>query len=77
MPGGQQPVDAWRYVGVGLTLALSTMFFGWLGLQADDAWGTDPWLTLGGAFVGAVAGFWYLYRELVVIPREQERERKR
>lgn len=65
-----------RYLGIGLTWALSTALFLYLGTLADDWLGTDPWLTLVGAFVGAAAGFWYMYRHLVMEPQRRERERK-
>ena len=68
--------EASKYLGIGLTWALSTVLFLYLGTVLDDRLGTDPWLTLIGAFVGAAAGFWYMYRHLVVEPREAERRRR-
>lgn len=64
-----------EYLGHGLTWAASTLLFLWLGTKADVWLGTEPWLTLGGALVGAVAGFYHMYHHLVVAPRERERER--
>jgi hypothetical protein len=69
--GNGTAAEASRYLGVGLTWALSTALFTWLGTRADAWLGTDPWLTLVGAFTGAVAGFWYMYRNLVIEPRER------
>lgn len=66
-------VEAGRYLGHGLTWALSTAFFLFLGLQADRWLGTTPLLTILGAFVGAGAGFYNLYYRLVIEPRERER----
>lgn len=54
-----------RYLGYGLTWALSTLLFLYLGSLADKRLGSDPWLTLIGAFVGAAAGFYYLYNGLL------------
>jgi F0F1-type ATP synthase assembly protein I len=69
--------DASRYIGTGLTWALSTLLFLYLGTLADEWLGTAPWLTLVGAFVGAAAGFWYMYYHLVVAPqREPDQDRK-
>jgi F0F1-type ATP synthase assembly protein I len=65
-----------RYLGIGLTWALSTALFLYLGSLADGWLGTEPWLTLVGAFVGAAAGFWYMYRHLVVEPQRRQREGK-
>lgn len=70
----QQPgVEA--YLGHGLTLAASTLLFLWLGTKADEWLNTEPWLTLLGAFVGAAAGFYHMVQQLIVVPRERERER--
>ena len=63
--------EASKYLGIGLTWALSTGLFTWLGTRADAWLDTAPWLTLVGAFTGAVAGFWYMYRHLVIEPRER------
>lgn len=65
-----------RYLGVGLTWALSTVAFLLLGRAADGWLGTEPVLTLLGAFVGASAGFYSMYHHLVVVPRRREAERK-
>lgn len=61
-----------EYTGHGLTFAASTLLFLWLGTKADGWLGTEPWLALLGAFVGAGAGFYHMYRQLVVVPRERE-----
>lgn len=65
--------QATRYLGIGLTWALSTGLFLYLGTVADARLGTDPWLTLIGAFVGGAAGFWYMYYHLVVEPERRRR----
>lgn len=68
MSHGQKPspqVEISRYLGFGLTWALSTLLFLWLGTLADKWLGTKPALTLIGAFVGAAAGFYYMYSHLV------------
>jgi F0F1-type ATP synthase assembly protein I len=66
-----------KYVGTGMTWALSTVLFLYAGHLLDGRLGTTPWLTLIGAFVGAAAGFWYMYYHLVVEPqRQRERDRK-
>lgn len=65
--------EASRYLGVGMTWALSTALFLWLGTLADGRWDTEPIFTLLGAAIGAAAGFYYMYHHLVTMP---ERERK-
>jgi F0F1-type ATP synthase assembly protein I len=65
--------DVSRYLGLGLTMAASTALFLYLGSLADRRLGTEPWLTLVGAFVGAAAGFYYMYRHLVIEPQRSGR----
>jgi F0F1-type ATP synthase assembly protein I len=69
--GGRESgsADAGRYLGIGLTVALSTLLFLWLGHRADRWLGTEPWFTLIGVFVGAAAGFYHMYYHLVIAPR--------
>lgn len=64
--------SAGEYLGHGLTWAASTLLFLWLGNEADGWLGTEPWLALAGAFVGAGAGFYYMYHHLVVAPRDRD-----
>ncbi|CAN5811968.1 hypothetical protein BH23GEM9_BH23GEM9_14850 [soil metagenome] len=70
--GPDSTAQASKYVGTGLTMALSTGLFLFLGVRADRWLGTTPWLTLIGVFVGAVAGFWYMYYHLVIEPRDRK-----
>lgn len=56
--------SASAYAGMGLQFALSILLFVWLGQWLDRKLGTDPWLLLLGAFVGAGAGFYAIYRRL-------------
>lgn len=66
---------AGEYLGHGLTLAASTLLFLWLGTRADTWLGTEPWLALLGAFVGAGAGFYHMYHHLIVVPRDRDKGR--
>ena len=61
-----------RYMGIGLTMALATGLFMYAGVRADRWLGTEPWLTLLGAFTGAGAGFYYMYYHLVIEPRDRD-----
>ncbi|MBI4540617.1 MAG: AtpZ/AtpI family protein [Gemmatimonadetes bacterium] len=63
-------------MGYGLTWALSTALFLFVGRWLDGRLGTDPWLMILGAFVGGGAGFYSLYYHLVVEPGAEKRERK-
>jgi F0F1-type ATP synthase assembly protein I len=72
-PDPNTTAQASKYLGVGLTSALSTLLFLYLGTIADRRLGTGPWLTLAGAFVGAAAGFFHMYYHLVIVPRNRGR----
>lgn len=68
-------VDVARALSLGLTWALSTALFLYLGSLVDGWLGTKPVLTLVGAFVGASAGFYYLYSQLMAENRKRTRDR--
>ncbi len=53
-----------RALSVGLTWALSTALFLYLGSLVDGWIGTKPVFTLIGAFIGAAAGFYYVYYQI-------------
>ena len=69
--GGPQ---ASELAGVGLAFAASVALFLFLGMWADSRLGTSPWLLIAGAFIGGSAGFWSMYRKLVVEPRQKDRK---
>jgi predicted membrane protein len=58
-------VEIARALSSGLTWALSTALFLYLGSLVDGWLETGPVFTLIGAFVGAAAGFYYLYSQLM------------
>ncbi|MQA89922.1 MAG: hypothetical protein GEU90_06780 [Gemmatimonas sp.] len=63
--------------GVGLQFAAAIVLFLFVGRWLDSRLGTEPWLLLIGVLLGAVGGFYSMYRQLVIAPRErQERERR-
>ncbi|MFN2398832.1 MAG: AtpZ/AtpI family protein [Gemmatimonadaceae bacterium] len=53
------------YAGAGLQFAAAIIVFLFLGQWLDRRLGTDPWLMMGGVFLGASAGFYSMYRRLV------------
>jgi len=67
--------QAGEVLGVGLQFAASIILFLFVGRWLDSRLGTEPLLLLVGVFVGASAGFYSLYRQLVIRPRERA-ERK-
>jgi F0F1-type ATP synthase assembly protein I len=56
--------------------AASTLLFLWLGTLADRWLGTEPALTFIGAFLGAGAGFYYMYRQLSDVGKPGRRVEK-
>ena len=58
-------VPGMKFLGVGVMLVGSTGLFMYLGSLLDARWQSKPALTVVGAFVGAAAGFYNLYRQLV------------
>jgi len=69
--------QAGEVMGVGLQFAASILLFLFAGRWLDGRFGTEPWLLLLGVFVGAGAGFYALYRQLVIRPRERAERKKR
>jgi ATP synthase protein I len=63
-------------MGVGLGFAASILLFFFLGRWLDDRLGTEPWLLIVGVFVGLAAGFWSMYRRLVVEPANKKKNGK-
>ena len=74
--GGSSANPAGEALGVGLQFAGAILLFMFLGRWLDSWLGTEPWLLLAGVAVGAVAGFYALYRTLVITPREREAKRR-
>lgn len=52
------------FLGHGLTLAMATAFFFFVGWVIDGRLGTTPILSILGALVGGAGGFYYLVRHL-------------
>jgi len=61
-----------RYMGLGMTLTMSVVFFLGVGWWVDSKLGTTPLFMVIGAFVGAAAGFYSLYYHIVIEPRQRE-----
>lgn len=64
------------YLGLGLTFALSALFFTWLGSLLDGRIGTTPAFTLLGAFIGAGAGFYNLVRSAMDLQKDEKKNEK-
>lgn len=70
-PAGPQPAEV---AGVGLQFAAAILVFLFLGRWLDAQLGTEPWLLLVGVVVGAAGGFYSMYRQLVIVPRERQKQ---
>lgn len=65
-----------RFTGFGLTWALSVLAFLLFGYWLDGKFGTLPWLTILGAFIGAAGGFVSLYRGIIAAAEADEKDRE-
>ena len=63
-----------RQAGHGITIAASAALFAWLGSLLDDRLGTRPIFVILGAFLGFSAGFYSMYRRLVLDPSRESDE---
>jgi ATP synthase protein I len=70
------PNDAARFAGVGVQFAGAIVIFFFAGRWLDGRLGTEPLFLILGVFVGAGAGFYSMYRQLVIDPREREKRRE-
>jgi ATP synthase protein I len=55
--------------GGGLEFAVAILLGVFAGQWLDRRWGTSPWLLVVGAVLGAVTGFYKLYRDLTASQR--------
>ena len=67
-----QNVEMGRAFSLGLTWAASTALFLYLGSLVDGWLTTKPVFTLIGAFIGAAAGFYYLYSQMMAGMRKRD-----
>lgn len=63
-PAGAAGTSGGEALGYAVTLVASTLVFLYGGRALDRWAGTEPWLTVIGAFVGAAAGIYYMIRRL-------------
>jgi F0F1-type ATP synthase assembly protein I len=53
-----------KLMGLGLQFVIAILLFLYAGMWLDKQFGTAPWLLLAGAFIGAAAGFYSLWRAM-------------
>ncbi|MDQ3521171.1 MAG: AtpZ/AtpI family protein [Gemmatimonadota bacterium] len=67
--------NAGEFMGVGVQFAGAILLFLFAGRWLDERLGTSPWMVMLGVFVGFGLGFFSMYRQMVIMPRERERRR--
>lgn len=71
------PTSVWaeqgKYLGYGMTFAMATLLFFFLGLWLDGKLGTTPWLSFLGAFAGGGTGFYNLYAHVILEPAAKKK----
>jgi hypothetical protein len=70
--GSEVVLASSQFLGHGMTLAASVGLFGWAGFEVGKRIGAESLLTILGMFVGGAAGFYNLYVQLVIRPREEQ-----
>ncbi|HEX8696661.1 MAG TPA: AtpZ/AtpI family protein [Longimicrobium sp.] len=63
--------DAAQYAGLGVTFAGGIVLFTLLGVWVDGRLGTSPWGVLLGVFLGFGLSLAWIYRKLVIGPRQR------
>ena len=66
--------DFGPFLTLGLQLAISVVVFFFIGYWADGKFGTSPWCTIGGAFVGVAGGLFKFLREAAALGKRDDEE---
>lgn len=66
--------DFGPFLTLGLQLAISVVVFFFIGYWLDGKFGTSPWCTLGGAFLGAAGGLIKFLREAISLGKRADAE---
>lgn len=70
-PGRPDVPGAAQYAGLGLTFGAGIVLFTLLGSWVDARLGSAPWGLMLGVFGGFALSLFWVYRRLVVAPRER------
>ncbi|HKV52928.1 MAG TPA: AtpZ/AtpI family protein [Gemmatimonadaceae bacterium] len=60
------------FAGSGIQFVITILLFVYVGRWLDGKFGTSPWLLVLGAFVGAAAGFYSMYRALMAATKRSD-----
>jgi F0F1-type ATP synthase assembly protein I len=61
-----------QFLGHGMTFAASVALFGWIGFKIGERIGAESLLMILGMLLGGAAGFYNLYVQVVIRPREEQ-----
>jgi F0F1-type ATP synthase assembly protein I len=61
------------YLGLGLQLAATMVFFFFIGKWGDDYLGTRPILTISGAFLGAFSGIYNFIKTVLNLNKKNDK----
>jgi F0F1-type ATP synthase assembly protein I len=53
------------YLNIGVVWMASVLLFTWIGITLDKKWDTKPWLTLTGAILGIITGFYHFIKTVM------------
>ena len=69
--------DFGSFLTLGLQLAISVVVFFFIGYWLDGKFGTSPWGTIGGAFLGAAGGLTKFLKEAIALGKRADEDLKR
>jgi len=69
---GNLGTDSAKYLGHGMTFAVSAALFGWIGKEIGVRVGAESLMTIVGVFLGAGASFYRLYKSLNINSGEND-----
>jgi F0F1-type ATP synthase assembly protein I len=69
-------MDFGPFLTLGLQLAISVVVFFFIGYWLDGKFGTSPWCTIGGAFLGTAGGLVKFLREAISLGKKADEEFK-
>jgi len=76
VPGDEEEgTSAGQYAGHGLTFVVAVLGGLYLGQWLDRKLGTDPWLLIGGVFLGAGLSFYSMYSKLMAAQAREDARR--
>ncbi len=79
LPGGVSKSvtkDFGSFLTLGLQLAISVVVFFFIGYWLDGKFGTSPWCTVGGAFLGAAGGLTKFLKEAMALGKRADEDLK-